>query len=557
MKIKFLLITFFISLATWSQSCGVIDEEINTRHAQYIDSLQRPVLSFDVHNDVPNFYPLTIHIIRDNNGNTNLNLNNLLSEIDLMNDYYLPAGIQFFICQEINYIDNSNYYFFNQGLEETEIGNAYDIPNTINIYFASNVTSSNGSSLCGYAYYPGGPLRIIMSNSCATNGSTLTHEMGHFFGLLHTHGTSNTKNATNELADGSNGATEGDRVQDTPSDPQLTGEVNFNCIYTNNYLDNNGQPHNPDPHNIMSYSRKECRDFISIGQLTVVNLVANSSRSTLICSNFNANFTADTTKICEGPLEVNFIDTSVGAVNWEWDINADGNIDYIGQNITHIYNESGSYNVALTITNNEGKKISKVKNNFINIGGEIIDTDIIKLEITLDNWPTETTWKFVDSNNNILLEENNYQQADRNKTFNYELNLTNNECYSFIITDRFGDGICCSQGPGNYKLLDNNDNILFEGGSFGSIEEINFKTLENVLSIDNNIFYNFKMYPNPFSNTINLNDFIDSYKLYSITGQLVLEGTNKVINTNSINKGFYILVIKKENKTKRFKIIKK
>ena len=81
------------------------------------------------------------------------------------------------------------------------------------IYFTDYVESSTGGSLCGYAYYPGGADVILMKNSCATNGSTLPHEVGHFFSLRHTHGPSNLLTTT-ELVDGSNCDTDGDEICD-------------------------------------------------------------------------------------------------------------------------------------------------------------------------------------------------------------------------------------------------------------------------------------------------------------------------------------------------------
>ena len=47
------------------------------------------------------------------------------------------------------------------------------------------------------------------------------HEMGHFFGLLHTHGYSNTVK-TDEFVDGSNCNEAGDYFCDTPADPRLS-----------------------------------------------------------------------------------------------------------------------------------------------------------------------------------------------------------------------------------------------------------------------------------------------------------------------------------------------
>ena len=142
-----------------------------------------------------------------------------------------------------------------------------NVDNVINIYFANSVTSSSsGGGLCGYAYFPGGPEVILMDNSCALNGSTLPHEVGHFFALSHTHG-NNNGTLTEELVDGSNCSTTGDFLCDTPADPQLSSNnVNAFCTYLGNTTDANGDTFVPNPNNIMSYSRKACRTEFSTDQ---------------------------------------------------------------------------------------------------------------------------------------------------------------------------------------------------------------------------------------------------------------------------------------------------
>ena len=43
-----------------------------------------------------------------------------------------------------------------------------------------------------------------------------------------------------------------------------------------------------------------------------------------------------------------------------------------------------------------------------------------------------------------------------------------NECINFVIYDSQGDGICCSNGNGYYKIFDSNNNLLVDGdGAFG------------------------------------------------------------------------------------------
>lgn len=89
------------------------------------------------------------------------------------------------------------------------------------------VSSGDTTSICGYAYLSGPNDRVIMDNDCGDNTSTLAHELGHYFSLLHTHSTSNG----DELVDGSNCLNAGDLFCDTPADPRLSSSiVNSLCV---------------------------------------------------------------------------------------------------------------------------------------------------------------------------------------------------------------------------------------------------------------------------------------------------------------------------------------
>ncbi|MBT6815729.1 MAG: hypothetical protein HOA49_04925 [Flavobacteriales bacterium] len=227
--------------------------------------------------------PVQHHIVRETNGTGGLDPNDIPIIMGIMNTYYANANISFFDCGTINYIDNSSYYNFNQSQESSVCG-ANDVTDVINIYYFNSV-SSGSSSLCGYAYFPGGSWknRIIMNNSCALNGSTLTHELGHYLSLYHTHQGSTGSNP--ELVNGTNCTTSGDQLCDTPADPTLsTSTVNSSCQYTGTSTDPNGQTYVPDPTNIMSYSRKSCRTFLSAGQYNRANYSAINDRGYLNCN---------------------------------------------------------------------------------------------------------------------------------------------------------------------------------------------------------------------------------------------------------------------------------
>ena len=225
--------------------------------------------------------PVQNHIITETNGSGGLVLSDVQQIMSTLNTYYANSNIQFYECSSINYINNSTYYDFDQSQESVFCG-SNDVIDVINIYYFNSVTSNSGSSLCGYAYFPPGPDRVIMKNSCAINGSTIVHELGHYLSLYHTHGPTNT--GTTELVNGSNCSWTGDDLCDTPADPNLSGLVSTSCQYTGTAMDANGQAYVPDPTNIMSYSQKVCRTFLSSGQYNRANYSAINDRSYLTCN---------------------------------------------------------------------------------------------------------------------------------------------------------------------------------------------------------------------------------------------------------------------------------
>jgi len=214
--------------------------------------------------------PYKIHVVRNSSGTGGISTTDLTAAFNIVNGYYANANLYLEQCGAINYIDNSTYYDFVTS-DEAALTGANNVTNVINIYFFNSIMTTSGLGLCGYAYFPGGADVITMANSCATNGSTLSHEIGHYFNLYHTHSTSQGT----EYVNGSNCSTTGDLLCDTPADPQLsTATVNTSCIYTGTATDPLGATYVPDPTNIMSYSRKTCRNFFSPQQYARIAFAA-------------------------------------------------------------------------------------------------------------------------------------------------------------------------------------------------------------------------------------------------------------------------------------------
>lgn len=261
---------------------------------------------------------------------------------------------------------------------------SWDTEKYLNIWVVNTIASGAG----GYAYYPGSAPQpnydgiVIVFTQFGSIGASygsnfaarsLTHELGHYFNLAHTWGDTNTSNdpANCGIDDG---------VNDTPN----TIGSNLNCNLnqnTCNSLDN--------VQNYMDYST--CAKMFTIGQNNRMQDVLNLSTylggrqnlwssTNLIATGTNdgytatcppiADFKANYTNICEGE-SVSFTDLSYNADidstwTWNWTFSGATPSSSNNQNPVVTYNQSGLFQVTLTVTNSAGYS-TLTKNDYIRV----------------------------------------------------------------------------------------------------------------------------------------------------------------------------------------------
>ena len=306
--------------------------------------------------------PLNAVIVRRSDGTGGLTQAQLDDAILTANQKYADACMEFYVSF-VTYVHSSRYYDFVTG-DEADLRRDYAIPGALNVYFTNTVGDGSGGNFCGYAYYPtnraGSRSTVLMANSCTTNGSTFAHELGHAFGLAHTHGSSNVSGSTQELVARTNCTTTGDGFCDTPADPKLTGLVNESCAYTGSAKDANGDAYVPDPTLLMSYSTKACRTRFSPEQLVSVNNVANNfvDRVNLVDPILQADFDATADRgnlVCDGAVKVDVtarLKASSAGATLSWDFDGDGVEDATGLTATNTYTQAGTYDITLTASLN-------------------------------------------------------------------------------------------------------------------------------------------------------------------------------------------------------------
>lgn len=249
--------------------------------------------------DTVNF-PIQFHVVvSDKNQTDSSDINAALS---YTNQLFSATKLKFNSCNLPNYIYSSSLEIIRNQTQENALVDAHELPGMINVFIVDSVYIGTVPQ-CGYAYLPGGPLRIIMSSACLLPPSnTLAHELGHIFSLLHTHGMSNT-DLTDELVNQSNCAEAGDYLCDTPADPNLANKVSQLCNYYWQEKDANGDIFTPDVNNIMSYTRDKCALHFSNQQaIQMYNAAYYYNLVNTTCYNEN-EIVEETLEVFPNPIE--------------------------------------------------------------------------------------------------------------------------------------------------------------------------------------------------------------------------------------------------------------
>ncbi|EDP70931.1 putative surface protein [Flavobacteriales bacterium ALC-1] len=199
----------------------------------------------------------------------------------------------------------------------------------------------------------------------------------------------------------------------------------------------------------------------------------------------------------------------------------------------------------------------------LNTGSTGGDTTVT-LSLTFDNYPEETSWQILDGSTAVASGGTYGSQAD-GSTLNINVDLPAG-CYSLVVNDVYGDGMCCSYGNGSYTLTDGGT-TLASGGSFTSSETTNFcvggatNSIPNQTTTIDNTSDHLSVYPNPVKETLNvslLNFEAQRYEIINMLGQVVLNGSfTQTIDVSNLDEGLYILKLNIGEKSKMERFIKK
>ena len=424
-------------------------------------------------------------------------------------------------------------------------------------------------------------------------GRTMTHEVGHWLGLIHIWGDTTCGN---------------DYCADTP----VHHDANYGCPTVVN-CDANG---NEMVQNYMDYTDDACMNIFTQNQKDRILTVMNNSpqRKELKTSTKNnaiSLFAFDAEVKLEASCPVNICGavanqatqlitiynrgtTTLTSATLNYNINGGKNIAYnwsgslaINKSVTfsETINSTSSGNISISIGNVNGVTDQRISNN-TDSGSFIIPPtpsnytfNTFKFTLQQDFFGSETTWNLKDGTGTIVHSGGPYKDtyAGDNKLSVLPALITENwtlaidECYTFTINDSVGDGICCGSGIGasgnGYYNIKSSDGLITvkSGASFTSRENI-LLTTKTIATLKFEASKDIYFYPNPTKGTLNMRvsdgfGFPNSYIIYNSLGQIVIqkEVSNEAdlsINTSALSSGVYFISVTKDDQTKTAKFIK-
>ncbi len=216
------------------------------------------------------------HVITKDDGTGGVGLRKVFESHCELNEAYNQFNIGFYISG-IDTIKNTTLWNFQNQSLGWQAFSQFNETNVCNVYLNGNLPG-----LCGFATFPnsapnGGGVFMNAADCLGTATTTLPHEVGHYFGLMHTFDTSYGV----EYVDGSNCNNAGDLFCDTPADflDQRTP-----CPYTGTQTDPHGDLYSTviDESLYMSYFNDNCVYRFSPMEETEMNQVLVNDRPNLL-----------------------------------------------------------------------------------------------------------------------------------------------------------------------------------------------------------------------------------------------------------------------------------
>lgn len=199
----------------------------------------------------------------------------------------------------------------------------------------------------------------------------------------------------------------------------------------------------------------------------------------------------------------------------------------------------------------------------ITIGKEVNSLNVT-VKVVTDQYGSDTEWYILDPKGNQIASGGPYEDQSSPGEYpqpDVNVTLTQFGCYQFIVTDVFGDGICCDYGEGIIKVDDQSGKNLITLNDYLTDDLDFFKVhiAGNVVLNNSQISIN----PNPTNGLVNIksnsNESI-TFELLNNIGQKINikpvgNGNNWTLDMSNYANGSYFLRMSSGNATTVEKIV--
>jgi hypothetical protein len=420
-------------------------------------------------------------------------------------------------------------------------------------------------------------------------GRTATHEIGHCFGLRHIWG-----DGIGDESTSSPDCSASDFCADTPQ----AGWEHYDCGTFDTCPSVAG---NDMPENYMDYTPDACMNIFTINQKDRIQAVmANSPRRASLANSSACN--DGQTYGFNGALKVLNLNTTSCSVTFAPTLTLTNkgtttltsaiiayNIDG-GTNATYTWTGSLATNASATVTlptinagygshvfnyfiqslnsgNADQYSLNDTKSQDFKLVSNFATSQVV-ITIQRDVYGSETSWSLTNNTSGTVVASGSgfSDTASLPALFTQTVSVVSGNCYTFLISDSYGDGICCDSGQGYYQLKTAENVTIASGGEFGTSESTNFGV--NLTLANNNFLEtsNFVVYPNPAKDQItitnsNVLQMPDSITIVNslgqkITSKKVSSESDLNVNVANFSKGIYFITLEKDGNTKTLKFIK-
>ncbi len=186
------------------------------------------------------------------------------------------------------------------------------------------------------------------------------------------------------------------------------------------------------------------------------------------------------------------------------------------------------------------------------------------IEIMQDKYGNQIRWFALTSDYTALASGGPYQMLSEPGTELHQetLNVKNGDCVKFVITDAAGNGICCNNGDGYYRILNSKGEVVLDGsGDFGAEAYHLISMKYNGTDIEETTDSFVNIYPNPTQNELYIEcEKMKEVSLMTINGQVLctkmVDCDNYVFDMKGYDSGVYFLRITNEDTVRVCKTIK-